>query len=100
MEMIEVSKLMEEYFRTVTSEQFERDSIDAGILECPDKFTFSIQGDSIIFKDQSLISNTLKVTDVLRYGVNDIHPLTINIGEITYAPYLQASQYLFPRKVA
>jgi hypothetical protein len=37
MEMIEVTRLMEEYFKTVTPEQFEKDLIDAGIEECPFK---------------------------------------------------------------
>lgn len=36
-DMKEVHKIMMEYFKTVTPEQFEQDLLDAGILECPDK---------------------------------------------------------------
>lgn len=35
--MDEVTKVMDEYFRTVTPEQFEKDLIEAGINNCPDK---------------------------------------------------------------
>ena len=100
MEMIEVSKLMEEYLKTVTPEQFEKDSIEAGILECPDKFTFKIQGDPVIFLDHSLISDTMKETGVIRFESIDIQPLSINVSKTAYDPYMNESQYIFPRRVA
>jgi hypothetical protein len=37
MDMKDVSKIMGEYFETVTPKQFEKDLEDAGILECPNK---------------------------------------------------------------
>jgi len=35
--MDKVSKVMDEYFKTVTPERLERDLIEAGIENCPDK---------------------------------------------------------------
>jgi len=35
--MDKVAKIMDEYFETVTPEQFEKDLIEAGIENCPNK---------------------------------------------------------------
>jgi hypothetical protein len=32
-----MAKIMDEYFDTVTNEQFLMDLIEAGIMDCPDK---------------------------------------------------------------
>lgn len=37
MDMQDVSKVMDQYFATVTSEQLEKDLENAGILDCPEK---------------------------------------------------------------
>ena len=37
MDMNKITKIMDEYFKTVTPEQFEKDLIEAGIENCPDK---------------------------------------------------------------
>lgn len=98
--MQEVTKLMEEYFRTVTPEQFEKDLIDAGILDCPDEFEFMVQGDPIFFQGQLSISNKLKITeDVIKSQITNTQPVTINMTEV-YEPYMSESQYVIPRRVA
>lgn len=99
MMMDKIHKVIMEYLKNVTPAQLERDLENSGIEECPDKFTFRIEGEPMIFLDQSLIIDTLKLPDILRYETIDIKPLTINLAETTYAPCLQDSQYVI-KKVA
>ena len=100
MEMAEVSRLMEEYFKTVTPEQFEKDAIEAGILECPDKFIFEVQGDSVIFNYKPLLSDKLITADLFEFQEIDIQTITINVSETSYCPHMNESQYVIPGKVA
>lgn len=100
MEMVEVTKLMEEYFRTVTPEQFEKDLLDAGILQCPDRFEFEVKGDPCVFLSQILFNDRLKVKDVLTFQTIDTKPITINVLNTAYSPYMNESQYVLSGKVA
>lgn len=97
--MDKIHEVMMEYLKNVTPAQLESDLEEVGIRECPDKLTYKIQGDRILFTDQSLVSDILKVSSIPQYTTIELKPLSVDMVITTYDPQMHDSQYLF-RKVA
>lgn len=73
--MEKISQIMDEYFRTVSDEQFEKDLIKAGILRCPDKVTFEIPAETLRYAGNQTdnYDNLVKLSSTLSYDLSALY---------------------------